>query len=88
MVRDQPGSIRVDIRGNPTPDFKWKKGGVQLNITGRYSVLFNGTLLISKVESGDNGTYDVSGTKNFFSADVKGIVVKMRGEYYYSIINL
>ena len=87
MVKDQPGAIRVDIRGIPTPDFEWVKDGVELNITGRYRVLFNGTLLISKVESGDEGTYDVLGTKNFYSDDEKGIMVKMRGEYYYSIIN-
>ena len=82
MVKDQPGAIYVDIRGNPTPDFEWQKDGVALNITGRYSVASNGTLFISKVETGDAGTYEVEGSKNLFNEKIDGIAVEICGKYY------
>jgi hypothetical protein len=80
LIKDQPGAIYIDIRGYPPPDFTWKKDTVQLNIEGRYSVAPNGTLLISKVESGDDGTYDATGSKKFRNAPSGDIVVTLLGE--------
>jgi hypothetical protein len=80
LIKDRPGAIQIDIRGYPTPDFVWKKDGVNLNITGRYSVAHNGTLLISKVQSGDAGTYDAVGEKNFVDAKSGDITVTLLGE--------
>ena len=82
MIKDQPGAIYIDIRGYPPPDFTWKKNNVELNITARYSVAPNGTLQISKVESGDDGNYTARASKDFVHADSGDIVVTLHGEYY------
>ncbi|CAB3997058.1 neural cell adhesion molecule 1-like isoform X1 [Paramuricea clavata] len=77
LIKDQPGAIYIDIRGYPQPDFVWKKNDTVLNITDRYSVASNGTLLISKVQTGDNGTYAATATKDFYTAESGNIVVKL-----------
>ena len=80
LIKDQPGAIYIDIRGYPQPDFVWKKNNTALNITGRYSVASNGTLLISKVQTGDDGAYSVFGIKQFYNSLTEDIVVKLLGK--------
>ncbi len=80
MIKDQPGAIYIDIRGYPPPSFTWKKDGAELNIADRYSIGPNGTLIISKVESGDAGTYSAKGTAGFFDALSGNIVVTILGK--------
>jgi hypothetical protein len=86
LIKDKPGAIYIDIRGYPEPDFVWKKNATVLNITGRYSVASNGTLFISKVQTGDNGTYAATATKDFYTAESGNIVVKLLGEWYTLLI--
>ena len=86
LIKDQPGAVVVDIRGYPPPDYVWKKDGTDLNITGRYSIASNGTLLISMVQTGDNGTYILTASKSIFHANSGDIVVTLRGDYDYLIL--
>ena len=69
----------MNIRGYPHPNFTWKKDGVALNITGRYDLAFNGSLLISKVESGDGGVYSADAHEDIYSAASGDITVNILG---------
>ncbi len=80
LIKGQPGAIYVDIRGYPPPYFTWRKNTAELNITGRYSVAPNGTLLITKVEIGDDGTYDTRANMNFAHVSSGDVIVTLLGE--------
>ncbi|XP_046853940.1 hemicentin-1-like isoform X2 [Xenia sp. Carnegie-2017] len=77
IIKDKPGAIYIDIHGYPRPDFLWRRNGQELNVTGRFSVADNGTLLISNVQSSDDGNYSAIASKNNFNAESGVIAVKV-----------
>jgi len=57
IIAGASGIISCSVEGTPTPQIFWKKQGGTLLHKGRFTQLFNGSLIINPVLSRDNGTY-------------------------------
>lgn len=76
-----PGMIKINVRGYPPIKFEWKKNGEVVGLSERYSVARSGSLMISKVDFDDAGTYSVAGTQLTYETYIEGITVTVLGEY-------
>ena len=58
---NQEGEIFVGVKiGYPAPEYLWQKNGVKLDAnSGRFRLLPDGTIKISKVSADDAGDYKV-----------------------------
>lgn len=52
------GTLKLGASGFPQPEFIWKKDGTTIKPTGRFQVLDDGSLQITKVEVNDGGKYE------------------------------